>query len=149
MTNQINLIPEDADYSSHLENGIENPVITMEPEEGVNKDQDKDETDDFEEKPSRCFPDCSFSLVESEFDELDAFPDSVTILTVGGNNPVLVERKEDNSDPSGEIPLTSLYNPPLKFNSVQRRCFIPGVEIQVKIVDTERSITSHPLNPNL
>lgn len=130
--------------------GIENPaVITTDCEGGVNEDEDV--SDYFEDKRSGCFPESPFSLIESEFDEDLAFPDSVTILTVGGNNPVLVERKEDaeEADPTGEILISSLYNPSLKFNSVQRRCFIPGVEIHVKIVDTERSITSHPLNPNL
>lgn len=128
--------------------GIENPAVITTDCEGVVND---DETDDFEEKLSGCFPESPFSMVESEFDEDLAFPDSVTILTVGGNNPVLVERKDDPDETvsTGEIFITSLYNPSLKFNSVQRRCFIPGVEIHVKIVDTERSITSHPLNPNL
>lgn len=133
--------------------GIENPaVVTTDCEGNVNEDPSNDETDEFEEKRSGCFPESPFSILESEFDEDLAFPDSVTILSVGGNNPVLVERKEDSSDDAdvnGDIPITSLYNPSLKFNSVQRRCFIPGVEIHVKIVDTERSITSHPLNPNL
>lgn len=135
--------------------GIENPaVITTDSEGRVTEDDPtNDETDDFEEhRRSGCFPESPFSILESEFDEELGFPDSVTILSVGGNNPVLVQRKEDSSDevdPSGEIPITTLYNPTLKFNSVQRRCFIPGIEIHVKIVDTERSITSHPLNPNL
>ncbi|KAL5287281.1 Pld family protein [Megaselia abdita] len=132
--------------------GIENPAVITTDCEGKVNDDPNDETDEFEEKRSGCFPESPFSILESEFDEDLAFPDSVTILSDGGNNPVLVQRKEDFSDESestGDIPITSLYNASLKFNSVQRRCFIPGVEILVKIVDTERSITSHPLNPNL
>ena len=130
--------------------GIENPaVVTTDTEGRVNDNPGIGEEN---EKTSGCFPDTPFSM-DSEFDEDLGFPDSVTMLSVG-DNTVLVERKEngdsgDEGDGPKEIPITSLYNQALKFNSVQRRCFIPGVEIHVKITDSERSITTHPLNPNL
>lgn len=96
---------------------------------------------------------------DSEYDEALAFPDSVTILSMGGENPVLVERdKEDDDDDDGdsidlhpmqELPYCNVYKPPVKFTAIQRKVFIPDVEIEVQIVDHERSSTTHLLNPNL
>ncbi|KAH8413621.1 hypothetical protein KR222_002150, partial [Zaprionus bogoriensis] len=112
--------------------------------------------------PNRCLPEFQFSIVDSEYDETLAFPDSVTILSTLGDKPVLVERKETDDDDEyeeyddensvlmrQEIPFTSIYGPSVKFNSFQRKVFIPGREIHVRIVDTERSVTTHLLNPNL
>ncbi|XP_067634459.1 phospholipase D1-like [Eurosta solidaginis] len=113
------------------------------------------------EKATHCLPDFQFSIIESEYDETLAFPDSVTILSNVGERPVLVQRKEtddDDDDYEGasvepgqlsEIPYTSIYGPSMKFNSFQRKVFIPGKEIQVRIIDNERSVTTHLLNPNL
>uniref|UniRef100_T1H2H1 Uncharacterized protein n=1 Tax=Megaselia scalaris TaxID=36166 RepID=T1H2H1_MEGSC len=111
--------------------GIENPaVITTDCEGRVNEnpnteDEERDEFDG--EKHSGCFPESPFSLLgESEFDEDLGFPDSVTILSVGGNNPVLVQKKDDSADEAestGELPITALYNPALKFNSLPLRLF--------------------------
>ncbi|KAM8713812.1 hypothetical protein ACLKA7_014042 [Drosophila subpalustris] len=109
---------------------------------------------------NRCLPEFQFSMVDSEYDETLAFPDSVTILSTLGDKPVLVERKETDDDEEDyddensvlmrqEIPFTSIYGPSVKFNSFQRKVFIPGREIHVRIVDTERSVTTHLLNPNL
>lgn len=61
-----------------------------------------------------------------------------TILKILGNEP---ENKI--------IPYKSIYNPPLKFRSLQRKVFMPDVEITVRIIDNERSFTTHLLNPNL
>nr|XP_016943422.1 phospholipase D2 isoform X1 [Drosophila suzukii]XP_016943425.1 phospholipase D2 isoform X1 [Drosophila suzukii] len=122
-----------------------------------------DSTDDaVAEQQNRCLPEFQFSLVDSEYDETLAFPDSVTILSNVGDKPVLVERKETDDDEEEfddeennsvvlrhEIPFTSIYGPSVKFNSFQRKVFIPGREIHVRIVDTERSVTTHLLNPNL
>uniref|UniRef100_A0A8W7P8G3 Phospholipase n=2 Tax=Anopheles coluzzii TaxID=1518534 RepID=A0A8W7P8G3_ANOCL len=86
-----------------------------------------------------------------EYDEnLDA-PDSVTYLSIGGNNPVLVIRESDadSVSPASEIPYSYVYNTPVKFDSMRRHIFIPGLEIIVEIIDYERSLTSHVLNPNL
>lgn len=89
---------------------------------------------------------------DSEYDEELAFPDSVTIVSMGGENPILVERKETDGDSiigETEIPYLNLYNPPVKFSSYQRKIFIPGVEVLVRITDNERNMTTHLLNPNL
>lgn len=97
---------------------------------------------------------------DSEYDEGLAFPDSVTILSMGGENPVLVERNKNNDDEDGDadslevpstdqLPYLNVYKTPVKFTSVQRKVFIPDVEIEVQIVHHERSSTTHLLNPNL
>lgn len=131
-------------------------------DEDVFKDcTDEAVTDDNEiTHNNRCLPEFQFSIVESEYDETLAFPDSVTILSALGDKPVLVERKETDDDDEEyddensvlmrqEIPFTSIYGPSVKFNSFQRKVFIPGREIHVRIVDFERSVTTHLLNPNL
>lgn len=89
---------------------------------------------------------------DSEYDEELAFPDSVTIVSMGGDNPILVERKEGDSDSvvaESEVPFINVYNPPVKFAAFNRKIYIPGVEIQVEIIDHERNMTTHFLNPNL
>lgn len=44
---------------------------------------------------------------------------------------------------------SSIHGDPLKFSSPNRNVFIPDEDIHVKIIDIERSVTTHPLNPNL
>ncbi|XP_055588659.1 phospholipase D2 [Uranotaenia lowii] len=92
-----------------------------------------------------------YSLAD-EYDENLGFSDSITIVSMGGEGPVLVQRKDCDAEsvaPDSEIPYTYAYNPPVKFNSMHRNIFIPGLEISVEIVDYERSLTAHILNPNL
>ncbi|XP_023305494.2 phospholipase D2 isoform X1 [Lucilia cuprina] len=109
---------------------------------------------------SGCLPDFQFSMIEAEYDEGLIIPDSLTILSIGGDKPVLVERKEGTDDDEFDeddvelrrltvIPFTRLYGPSVKFTSFQRKVFMPGIEIQVRFIDTERSVTTHLLNPNL
>lgn len=47
------------------------------------------------------------------------------------------------------IPFIAIHKPPVKFKSFRREIFIPHVEIGVTIVDYERNLTTHLLNPNL
>ncbi|KAI8439933.1 hypothetical protein MSG28_001384 [Choristoneura fumiferana] len=47
------------------------------------------------------------------------------------------------------VPYKAIHDPPIKFNAVHRKVFIPGVEIKVRIEENERSATTHLLNPNL
>lgn len=107
---------------------------------------------DEDDESSGCFSHHGPLSPDSEYDETLAFPDSVTILSMGGN-PILVERKDDDAESVHQdvtdIPFTTVYKPPVKFKSIQRKVFIPGVEIHVQIIDNERSITTHLLNPNL
>lgn len=49
----------------------------------------------------------------------------------------------------GVMPFTVIHNTSSKFKSQTRNVFIPGEEVHVKIIDNERSVTTHPLNPNL
>lgn len=49
----------------------------------------------------------------------------------------------------GVMPFTVIHNTSSKFKSQTCNVFIPGEEVHVKIVDNERSVTTHPLNPNL
>lgn len=109
-----------------------------------------------DEEHSGCFSHFGATSPDSEYDEALDFPESVTIVTVGGDLPILVERKPgddgdslNNHNQITAIPFTTIYQKPMKFKAVQRKVFIPGTEIHVHIVDTERSITSHLLNPNL
>uniref|UniRef100_A0A1I8MGT7 Phospholipase n=1 Tax=Musca domestica TaxID=7370 RepID=A0A1I8MGT7_MUSDO len=113
-----------------------------------------------EDRDIRCIPEFQFSMVESEFDEALNIPDSVTIISAGGDKPVLVERKDCTDDDDydedqvelrklQEIPFTRIYSPGIKFTSFQRKVFMPGTEITVQIIDIERSVTTHLLNPNL
>ncbi|KAH8339964.1 hypothetical protein KR067_004173 [Drosophila pandora] len=147
-------------YATDSEAEFGSPLASA---EDSNNEEFRDCTDDVvAEHQSRCLPEFQFSLVDSEYDETLGFPDSVTILSNVGDKPVLVERKETDDDDEEfdddennsvvlrhEIPFTSIYGPSVKFNSFQRKVFIPGREIHVRIVDTERSVTTHLLNPNL
>lgn len=49
----------------------------------------------------------------------------------------------------GVMPFTVIHNTSSKFKSQTCNVFIPGEEVHVKIIDNERSVTTHPLNPNL
>lgn len=92
-----------------------------------------------------------YSLAD-EYDENLGFSDSITIVSMGAEGPVLVQRKESDHEsiiPDTEIPYPYVHNPPIKFTSMHRSIFIPGLEINVEIIDYERSLTAHILNPNL
>jgi len=158
----------DPDYRHHHADANDNDDLDDDLNDDVFKDcsdectaeANENENDNEITNHNRCLPDFQFSMVDSEYDETLAFPDSVTILSTLGDKPVLVERKETDDDDEEyddensvlmrqEIPFTSIYGPSVKFNSFQRKVFIPGREIHVRIVDTERSVTTHLLNPNL
>lgn len=130
--------------------GVSNPALNE--DDTVNDDSGNASTShQGEEDTSGCFSNGPFSP-DSEYDETLAFPDSVTILSMGDENPILVERKDNDVDsvvPETDIPFTTVYCPPIKFKSIQRKVFIPGIEIHAQITDNERSITTHLLNPNL
>lgn len=55
-----------------------------------------------------------------------------------------ISEEETNS-----VPFSAVHQPAVKFKSIQRKVFIPGVEILVHITDFERNVTTHMLNPNL
>lgn len=107
---------------------------------------------------------------DSEYDESLAFPDdSLTLVTLGNHNPVLVQQhrrpsealsSSDSDEESvrsnkteirtyNEVPYETIYNAPVKFHSYDRSIFIPGTQIHVHITNFERSITAHLFNPIL
>ncbi|XP_014232157.1 phospholipase D2 [Trichogramma pretiosum] len=94
---------------------------------------------------------------DSEFDDGLEVPDSLD-FTIDENglkvqSPVEESaQSEDESTPHEEQkmkPFSSIHTPPSKFPKQHKNIFIPGQEIYAKVVDIERSVTTHPLNPNL
>lgn len=60
-----------------------------------------------------------------------------------------VDRVTQISGAKNEISYEKVFAPPKKFKSFDRSIFIPSEQIHVDIVDYERSLTSHLLNPIL
>ncbi|KAK7793830.1 hypothetical protein R5R35_014326 [Gryllus longicercus] len=83
---------------------------------------------------------------DSDFDVLPT--DHTDLGDSDGLSPGEGKENEVFDDPK-VIPFRTIHNTPLKFKSPQRKVFIPNEDIQVKIVDYERSVTTHLLNPNL
>ncbi|XP_053600044.1 phospholipase D2 isoform X2 [Plodia interpunctella] len=81
--------------------------------------------------------------LDSDFDESLAVPESLSVI--GDKN----DGKEEHDSVTTAVPFIEVHKPPVKFNSVHRKVFIPGIEIKVKFVENERSVTTHLLNPNL
>ncbi|CAK9803892.1 Phospholipase D1 [Anthophora quadrimaculata] len=81
---------------------------------------------------------------DSEFD--DALE-----ITINENDDINIECKDDgdNRERLGVIPFSAVHDLPKNFKSQCRNVFIPGEEVHVNIIDNERSVTTHPLNPNL
>lgn len=145
--------------SYHEDGGINNPVAMTE--------ERKDEEDGhqgnsiLENLGSGCLPFIDGDPRE-EYDEGLAIPDSLTLSGIIGSQSLVPEgdvpnKSEEEDDDSSidtvvrpsELPYSHVYDPPVKFNSIQRKIFIPGVAIHVEIIDYERQLTSHFLNPNL
>ncbi|XP_041973451.1 phospholipase D2 isoform X2 [Aricia agestis] len=82
--------------------------------------------------------------IDSDFDESLAVPESLSIIEVDKNGT-----REEVDTAAKFVPYRAIHAPPVKFNSVHRKVFIPGVEIKVRFVENERSVTTHLLNPNL
>ncbi|XP_045492782.1 phospholipase D2 isoform X2 [Colias croceus] len=83
--------------------------------------------------------------LDSDFDECLAVPESLSVIEIDK-----CKEETDASAPLAKsVPYRSIHAPPIKFKSVHRKVFIPGVEIKVRFVENERSVTTHLLNPNL
>uniref|UniRef100_A0A2A4JXB6 Phospholipase n=1 Tax=Heliothis virescens TaxID=7102 RepID=A0A2A4JXB6_HELVI len=84
--------------------------------------------------------------LDSDFDESLAVPESLSVIDADK-----VDNKEGSfhAPTQTTVPFKAIHYPPVKFNSVHRKVFIPGVEIKVRFVENERSVTTHLLNPNL
>ncbi|CAL7948306.1 unnamed protein product [Xylocopa violacea] len=87
---------------------------------------------------------------DSEYDDALGVPDSLEITNDNGDT-TNAECKEDidNTECLGVIPFSAIHNFPRNLKSQHYNVFIPGEEVYVNIIDTERSVTTHPLNPNL
>lgn len=88
---------------------------------------------------------------DSDYDENLNFPYS-PINRYFPTIPQLDDIQEESETEQREIcerPYTAVYDPPVKFNSFQRKIFIADIEVKVQITDYERELTSHLLNPNL
>ncbi|XP_058829828.1 phospholipase D2 [Topomyia yanbarensis] len=141
----ISLLLKDIDEMSLADVGASNPAINYD-DNGTTSTVPVEDIDLTVDNSLACY-----SLAE-EYDENLGFSDSITIVSMGGEGPVLVQRKEGDADsvaPESEIPYSCVHNPPVKFNSMHRNVFVPGMEINVEIIDYERSLTAHILNPNL
>ncbi|XP_046617254.1 phospholipase D2 isoform X1 [Neodiprion virginianus] len=91
---------------------------------------------------------------DSEYDDYLGIPDSFKVSLDEHQNAAVLQMQEgeaepDNRGPVGFKKFSTIYTTAVKFNSQDRNIFIPGVKIDVKIIDNERSVTTHPLNPNL
>ncbi|XP_049865149.1 phospholipase D2 isoform X2 [Pectinophora gossypiella] len=82
--------------------------------------------------------------MDSDFDESLAVPESLSVIDADK-----IDSREIETVTHATLPFKAIQEPPVKFNSVHRRVFIPGVEIKVKFTENERSVTTHLLNPNL
>ncbi|XP_023246744.1 phospholipase D2-like [Copidosoma floridanum] len=87
---------------------------------------------------------------DSEYDDFLGVPDSLNITVNENGEPISIE--EGNADTCDRelrkaLPFSTIYINNVKFNN--RNIFIPGEDVHAKIIDIERSITTHPLNPNL
>ncbi|CAF4949483.1 unnamed protein product [Pieris macdunnoughi] len=83
--------------------------------------------------------------IDSDFDECLAVPESLSVIEIDK-----CKEETDASVPLAKsVPYKSIHSTPIKFKSVHRKVFIPGVEIKVRFVENERSVTTHLLNPNL
>lgn len=87
---------------------------------------------------------------DSDYDEELAIPEESLITSAeGGEMTVTSSDGVDTISSLQALPFQSLYDTPLKFKSPQRIVFIPGKEIAVDIINNERTVTTHLLNPNL
>ncbi|KAG7199959.1 hypothetical protein KM043_014388 [Ampulex compressa] len=111
----------------------------------LNKSSNKDTVDD-------CGLQQTISQ-DSEYDDALGVPDSLEITINENGEPVDIQKCEseqtDNREHLGTIPFSVVHDCPRKFKRQNRNVFIPGEEVYVKIIDNERSVTTHPLNPNL
>lgn len=132
--------------SLHEEGGASNPALNCD-DNGTSSTVRMEDVDHTIDTSLACY-----SLAD-EYDENLGFSDSITIVSMGAEGPVLVQRKESSAHesivPDTEIPYPYVHNPPTKFTSMHRNIFVPGLEINVEIIDYERSLTAHILNPNL
>ncbi|XP_045763314.1 phospholipase D2 isoform X1 [Maniola jurtina] len=127
-----NLIKRDEELYGYTNYGMETPTPTTTP-------------GDCFQSVLQNLDSLSSPCLDSDFDESLAVPESLSVIDA--------EKHKEETDASAplatSVPYKAIHAPPVKFNSVHRKVFIPGVEIKVRFVENERSVTTHLLNPNL
>lgn len=78
---------------------------------------------------------------DSEFD------DDLGVLDFPFMDNLTIDKATTNQKSS--LPFSVIHDYPSRPKTHNRDIYIPGKEINVKVIDIERSITTHPLNPNL
>ncbi|XP_047111364.1 phospholipase D1 isoform X1 [Schistocerca piceifrons] len=88
---------------------------------------------------------------DSDFDEFLAIGIENISSADAADGPASMDSKTETNSPYGAkgLPFNVVHSPPVSFKALHRHLFIPHVEIKVKIIDVERSVTTHILNPNL
>ncbi|KAL6416719.1 hypothetical protein ACFW04_013200 [Cataglyphis niger] len=91
---------------------------------------------------------------DSEYDDTLEVPDSLEIIVDENGETIQINKEEiecanNKEETLDTIPFTIIHNLPTKFKNQNCNVFIPGEEVQVRIIEYERSVTTHPLNPNL
>ncbi|KAJ8679652.1 hypothetical protein QAD02_015439 [Eretmocerus hayati] len=112
---------------------------------------DESEHDEKQEDTTANIAEESALSHDSEYDDALAVPDSLSVTLNENGEPISLEdgNEELHQKCNGALPFSTIHIEAIRFKSPSRRIFIPGEDIHVKIIDIERSITTHPLNPNL
>ncbi|XP_030747183.1 phospholipase D2 [Sitophilus oryzae] len=87
---------------------------------------------------------------DADYDDKLGVPETIKIVDVG-DGPVAIENSDDelqDEDSEGGLPFTKIHNY-IKFKSLNRLVFVPGEDVIVNLVDYERHLTTHMINPNL
>lgn len=114
----------------------------------------QNETEHDDQNDSDINDDHGFSH-DSEYDDELGVPDSLDVTTFPDNEQLNLPNT--SKLPSSSLrqtrtkghTFTAIHGLPLKFKNQNRNIFIQGEEIIVKIINNERSVTTHPVNPNL
>ncbi|OAD62011.1 Phospholipase D1 [Eufriesea mexicana] len=88
---------------------------------------------------------------DSEYDDALGVPDSLEMTMNENDDSTNINSNDgiDNVEHPGVIPFSSIYDLPKNIKRQHYDVFIPGEDVHVNIIDNERSVTTHPLNPNL
>lgn len=89
---------------------------------------------------------------DSEYDDELGVLDSLDITIIDNEESMGVADTADDRIAKNQrkvIPFSSIHAPAVKFKNQNRNIFIPGEVIRVSIIENERSVTTHPINPNL
>ncbi|XP_035741996.1 phospholipase D2-like isoform X1 [Vespa mandarinia] len=89
---------------------------------------------------------------DSEYDDALGVPDSLELTINENGEAINILNNEDNIEEiecTGIIPFSAIHNIPTKLKKYKQNIFIPCEEVHVRIINNERSVTTHPLNPNL